>query len=366
MPPFDSALSPEEHQRFVRQVALKEFGVIGQQKLKSARVLIIGLGGLGLPAAQVLNGMGVGQLGLVDGDRVELHNLHRQSLYREQDLGRLKVEAALSLLEERNSLTGITTHANYVAVDSIKELISSYDVVLDCTDNFPTRYLINDTCVIHNKPFVYGALQGFQGQLAVFNYKGSATYRCLFAHPPKEGEIPSCNENGILGTVPFMIGSAQAMEAVKIICDLPGILSNTLLMTDFLHHRQTKMRFKPRSKNFEITSLKADYGYHCTLDPQWIRSWATYFENISEQVQLIDIREKEEGQGEIVAQSIPFSTFKSQAPKWDPNQRYFLFCKSGRRSERAVQELREQLPEFSFFSIRGGIDALPEQKGSYS
>ena len=363
MSPADSTLSPKEQQRFIRQLALDDFGAAGQEKLKSAKVLILGLGGLGLPAAQILNGMGVGHLGLVDGDRVELHNLHRQSLYREKDIGSLKVEAAQSLLEERNTWTSISTFPTYVTVDSIQEVISTYDVVLDCTDNFPTRYLINDACVLAKKPFVYGALQGFQGQLAVFNYRGSASYRCLFAHPPKEGEIPSCNENGILGTVPFMIGSAQAMEAVKIICDLPGILSNTLLMTDFLHHRQTKMLFKPRPENFEITTLKADYGYHCTLDPQWIQPWSIYLNNTSEQVDLIDIREEDERQGEIKARSIPLSTLKTHPPQWNPDQTYYLFCKSGRRSDRAVQELRERLPEITFFSIQGGIDALPEHKG---
>lgn len=364
MTALDSALTPEEHRRFKRQIALNGFGAQGQERLKSAKVLIIGLGGLGLPVAQILNGMGIGRLALVDGDRVELHNLHRQSLYRENDIGRYKVEATSDLLKERNSGTTIDTYPSYVTTKTLTNLVLPYDLVVDCTDNFPTRYMINDVCVLLNKPLVHGALQGFQGQLAVFNFKGSASYRCLFPQPPKEGEIPSCNEHGILGTVPFLVGSAQAMEVVKIICDLPGILSNTLLMTDFLNHRQTKMRFKPRSENFQISSLKADYGYHCTLDPLWIRSWANYFKNKSKQVLLIDIREVDERGGEIEALSLPLSRLKSHLPQWNHQQSYYLFCKSGRRSDRAVQELRESFPEIKFYSMEGGIDGLTESKGS--
>ena len=206
--------------RFIRQTSLVQFGAEGQAKLADARVLLVGLGGLGVPVAQYLNAMGIGTLGLVEQDIVEMHNLQRQVLYSENDLGQPKLKVALEKLALQNSNTKLNGHPCFLTKDNALDILANYDVVVDATDNFETRYLINDACLLQNKPFVYGALHGFEGQVSVFNYNNGPTYRCLFPNMPKADEIPDCNTNGVLGVLPSIIGSLQALEVVKLITEL--------------------------------------------------------------------------------------------------------------------------------------------------
>ncbi|PQJ15016.1 HesA/MoeB/ThiF family protein [Aureicoccus marinus] len=353
---------PEERQRYIRQFDLSGFGESGQQDLKKAKILIVGLGGLGIPVAQILNGMGAGELGLLDGDRVEVHNLHRQSLYREEDIGRSKAEALKDLLQERNSFTKLHTFSDYINADTALDLIAYYDVVVDCTDNFGTRYLLNDACLIKNKPLVQAALQGFQGQLSVFNYQEGPTYRCLFPKPPRADEIPSCDQNGILGAMPFLVGSAQALEVVKVVCRLPGILSGSLLLIDVLTHRQQKIRFKLKPENREIKELEDLYEVPCAFDIEVIRSWATFFEEQEKKSsELIDVRESTELKGEIASAHLPLSQLEKEAPSypWKSGTDYYLFCRSGKRSLEAQKYLQNNHPKCRFYSIMGGVEALP-------
>ena len=353
---------PDERQRYIRQLDLSGFGESGQQDMKKAKILIVGLGGLGIPVAQILNGMGAGELGLLDGDRVEVHNLHRQSLYREEDIGRLKSEALHDLLKERNSFTRLRTFPHYIDAQNALDTIASYDVVVDCTDNFGTRYLLNDACIIQNKPLVQAALQGFQGQLSVFNYQEGPTYRCLFPVPPKADEIPSCDQNGILGVMPFLVGSAQALEVVKVICSLPGVLSGSLLLIDVLTHRQQKIRFEPKPENRELKTLGNSYEVPCTVDAEAIRDWSFYFEQREKKkTALFDVREKSELKDEIQSTHLPLSLLELQAAllKWESGTDYYLFCRSGKRSLKAQQYLQQNHPQCQFFSISGGVEALP-------
>lgn len=324
--------------------------------------MIVGLGGLGLPVAQILNGMGVGRLILVDGDKIELHNLHRQSLYRERDVGKYKVEAAEELLKERNQHTKISVVRKYLDQEIAMMLFKLHDIIVDCTDNFAARYLINDACILQNKPFVHASLQGFQGQLSVFNYKDGPSYRCLFPNPPKPGEIPSCDLHGILGAMPYWLGSAQALEVVKVLCELPGILSGKLLLFDALSHRQTQMNFSATSQK-RITIMQETYGGDQRCTALLTMAWDRYL-NIKEENKknfvLVDIREETEKSTATIAEDRPWSLIQKEDFHWEENKNYVLFCKSGKRSDSAVNFLSRLHPQIRFISLEGGLMALSE------
>ena len=204
-------------ERYTRQTILKGFGPEGQQKLAEAKVLVVGAGGLGVPVLTYLNAMGVGKIGIVDNDVVSITNLHRQVLYAQSDVGQSKVMAALVKLKAQNPATNLVVYNSFLDTKNALEIVAEYDVVVDTSDNFPTRYLVNDACVILKKPFIYGALHGYEGQVSVFNYQGGPTYRCLFPKMPMENEVPNCNEHGVLGIIPGIIGNLQALETVKVI-----------------------------------------------------------------------------------------------------------------------------------------------------
>ncbi|CAG0909668.1 unnamed protein product, partial [Cyprideis torosa] len=205
-------MSPE---RYSRQTILKDFGSEAQQKLLVAKVLVVGAGGLGVPVLTYLNAMGVGTLGIVDADTISLTNLHRQVLYDEVEIGDSKAKVASMKLKAQNPATELIIHDCFLTVENALSIVGEYDLIVDATDNFPARYLINDACTILKKPFVYGALHGFEGQVSVFNFHGGPTYRCLFPKMPSANEVPDCNEHGVLGVIPGIIGNLQALEAVK-------------------------------------------------------------------------------------------------------------------------------------------------------
>lgn len=221
---------------------LPEIGESGQLKIKQARVLVIGAGGLGCPVLQYLAAVGVGNIGIVDFDKVELHNLHRQILYTENHVGQQKASSAKSILESLNPHIIIQTFEEKISETNAIEIIKNFDIIVDGTDNFTTRYIINDTCVVLKKPLIYGSILNFEGQLAVFNHKGSKNLRDLFPTQPNSNDVPNCALNGVLGTFPGIIGTLMAQETLKLILELP-ILDNELILFDTLLMNFSKLKF---------------------------------------------------------------------------------------------------------------------------
>ncbi len=232
----------EDFLRYSRQMNLPEIGDLGQEKLKKAKVLVIGAGGLGCPILQYIATAGVGTIGIIDFDVIELHNLHRQILYIEDQVGLSKVTTAKAVLEKLNPLIAITAIEEKLMIENATKIIDGYDIVVDGSDNFATRYLVNDTCVLLGKTLIYGSILGFEGQLAVFNHNGSKNLRHVFPEPPNPKEVPSCNLNGVLGTLPGMIGMMMAHETLKIILGLPT-LRNELILFSTLNWSFTKLNF---------------------------------------------------------------------------------------------------------------------------
>jgi adenylyltransferase/sulfurtransferase len=215
-------------ERYSRQIILPEIGLIGQEKIAAAKVLVVGAGGLGCPVLQYLAAAGVGTIGIADGDVVSASNLNRQVLYTNEDIGKAKVECAKARLKAQNPEVEIADYNTFLSEKNAREIIAQYDIVVDGTDQIPVRYLLNDVCVELGKPMVYGAIHKFEGQVSVFNFNGGPSYRDLFPEQPATGSIPSCAENGVLGILPGMVGIAQATEVLKIIAGFGGVLSGKL------------------------------------------------------------------------------------------------------------------------------------------
>lgn len=228
--------------RYGRQMLLPEIGESGQEKLKNVKVLVIGAGGLGCPVLQYLAAAGVGSIGIVDFDKAELHNLHRQILYTESQIDQPKAVMAKNVLQGLNPHIDIRAFEEKITCENAARLIRDFDVIIDGCDNFTTRYLVNDTCVRLQKPLIYGSILKFEGQIAVFNHNGSKNLRHLFPEPPNPEDVPSCSINGVLGTLPGIIGTMMAQEALKLIIGLPT-LENELLLFDTLRWNFTKLKF---------------------------------------------------------------------------------------------------------------------------
>lgn len=229
-------------ERYSRQIFIEEIGVSGQRKIMNAKVLIAGAGGIGSPVIQYLAAAGVGTIAVADFDQVELHNLNRQVIHTEKSLYQSKTKSAESFVRERNSQVNFIALPVKISSSNVAALIAEYELVIDGSDNFPTRYLLNDACVRSGKPLVYGSILGFEGQCAVFNYRGSKELRDLFPEPPNPGEIPDCDRNGVLGPLPGIIGSMMAMQTLKIITGLP-VGTNQLTIIDTLQWNFMKVQF---------------------------------------------------------------------------------------------------------------------------
>ncbi|WP_422859884.1 ThiF family adenylyltransferase [Flagellimonas sp. S174] len=346
--------------RYTRQTSLSDFGQAGQQKLSEARVLVVGLGGLGLPALQYLNAMGVGTLGLVDQDIVDYHNLQRQILYSEKDVGKSKLNATRNKLQSQNSETNFILHDTFLTRNNALEIIRQYDLVLDATDNFPTRYLINDACVILNKPFVYGALHEFEGHVSVFNYQGGPTYRCLYPEMPTAEEIPNCDENGVLGVIPGIIGNLQALEVIKVVTGIGNVLSGKLLVFDGLHQNYLKIAFKTHPENLAIKELRESYeSSDCSIINS-ISAQEFSQKRLNRSQIVLDVRTSKEFEHNHLAEAInvplqeldlPLNLIESKAP-------IYVICQSGKRSELAIEQLQKEHPELTFCNILGGMNQL--------
>nr|WP_294936177.1 HesA/MoeB/ThiF family protein [uncultured Flavobacterium sp.] len=235
-------ISIHDFLRYSRQMMLPEIGETGQEKLKNAKVLVIGAGGLGCPILQYLATAGVGTIGIVDFDKVELHNLHRQILYTESSIDTPKAVVAKNILEALNPNIKVLAFEEKLTLKNAEKLIGDFDVIVDGCDNFSTRYLVNDTCVKLEKPLVYGSILKFEGQMAVFNHKGSKNLRNLFPEPPNPQDVPNCSLNGVIGTLPGILGTMMGHEALKLILELPT-LENELVLFDTMHWNFTKLKF---------------------------------------------------------------------------------------------------------------------------
>lgn len=235
-------ITKENYQRYHRQIIVPEIGINGQLKLQEAKVLVIGAGGLGSPVLLYLAGAGIGTLGIADHDTIAVHNLHRQILHCESSIDTLKADSAKDGLQQLNSTVQYYVHREAISIDNAPEIISGYDLVIDGSDNFATRYLINDTCVTLDKPLVYGSILGFEGQMAIFNHKGGKDLRQLFPEPPPAELVPNCGENGVIGTLPGIIGTMMAQEALKLLTGMP-VLHDQLLLFNTLHWSLRKLSF---------------------------------------------------------------------------------------------------------------------------
>ena len=351
-------LSHKEIHRYSRHLLIPDVGLEGQQKLKAASVLIIGTGGLGSPVALYLAAAGVGRIGLVDYDLVAFSNLQRQIIHGESRLGDLKVESARDRMLDLNSEIQVDIYNEFITSENAFEIAEPYDLIIDGTDNFPTRYLVNDLCVLTGKPNIYGSIFRFDGQASVFFAEQGPCYRCLFPEPPPPGLVPSCAEGGVLGVLPGTIGSIQAAEALKLILGIGEPLIGRLLLYDALDmsFQTVKLKKNPGCRicgeNPEITEL-IDYEAFCGMPAHdhdagsagedWDITAGDLAARLNEGIdlRLIDVREPHEQEISNLdgSELIPLGQFASRLSELDSTQEIVLFCKSGTRSTRALEIL---------------------------
>ena len=331
--------------RYTRQTTLPEIGEEGQHKLLGSSVLIIGAGGLGSPTSLYLAAAGVGRIGLVDFDRVDVTNLHRQILYGTTTVGTPKLEAARERLEDLNSDVTIETHETRLTSENALDILAKYDVVIDGTDNFATRYLVNDACVILGKPNVYGSIFRWEGQASVFATKDGPCYRCLYPDPPPPGLVPSCAEGGVLGVLPGVVGTIQATEAIKLLTGAGETLAGRLLLFDALTMTFRTMRVPRRCEQHPPITKLIDYEEFCNPMNQTDITPAEVAGKLAsgEDVVLIDVREPYEWETGHVAQAqhIPLAQVPARLDDIPREREVVMICRSGGRSERARQYLAQ-------------------------
>ena len=366
-------LSKEEIYRYSRHLLIPEVGIGGQKKLKASKVLIIGTGGLGSPVSLYLAAAGVGKIGLVDYDTVDESNLQRQIVHSSSTIGVPKVESAKQRLLEINPYIEIKTYNLILSKENALEIMKDYDLIIDGTDNFSTRYLVNDACYFLKKPFVYGSIFRFDGQVTVFYPEVGPCYRCLYPEPPPPGTVPSCAEGGVFGVLPGVIGSLQATEAIKILIGIGDPLIGKLILYDALkmEFRTLKIRKDPHcplcGENPTITEL-IDYESFCgtesyTLEPQYELSPQEVAEKLknSPNIRILDVREPHEWEichlpGSIF---IPLNELPSKLSELDPTKEYILVCKVGKRSYSALEILLGA--GFKAYHMRGGLNAYAKE-----
>ena len=362
-------LNKDELLRYSRQINLSEVGEQGQRRLKNARVLCIGAGGLGSPSALYLAAAGVGTIGIVDQDTVDVSNLHRQVLHGMSDVGREKTDSARARLLAINPTLAIETYTTRLSASNASELIRDYDIVVDGSDNLPTRYLSSDVCVWEKKANIYGSVHQFEGQASLFApHLGGPCYRCLFPEPPPPEAIPSCAEAGVLGVVPGLIGLIQALEAIKPIIDTGDNLLGRLLHVDALtlRFREFKIRRDPNCPvcgDSPTITQPIDYEQFCNRgsDSKVSGISATQLKQMlsdGNKVALVDVREPFEFETARItsAQLIPLGTIPERLTEIPRSETTVVMCKSGLRSTRAIEFLREHGFE-NLLNLEGGLDA---------
>ena len=365
-------LTRDEIRRYSRHLIMPNVGVDGQGRLKAAKVLLVGTGGLGSPLAMYLAAAGVGTIGLVDYDVVDESNLHRQVIHTTSDIGKRKVISAKETINDINPYVDVRVHETLLSSDNAMEIIEPYDLVIDGTDNFPTRYLVNDACVLLGKPNVYGSIFRFDGQLAVFYAKEGPCYRCMFPEPPPPGMVPSCAEGGVFGVICATIGAGQATEGIKLLTGIGEPLIGRMQIYDALENRWQTIRVNKDpecpvcGKNPTVTEL-IDYEQFCgvpandhqvtTIDDSGLEIDVREFEKIRGEVRLIDVRDPHEYAISRIegAELMPLGEFHRHMSELDSAEDIVLMCRSGQRSMQAL----EQLYAAGFKKVRnlrGGIN----------
>ena len=363
-------LSPEEFIRYSRHLSLPEVGIEGQKKIKSAKVLVVGAGGLGNPVSLYLAAAGVGTIGMVDFDVVDESNLQRQVLFGMEQIGKSKLQSAEERLKNLNPYTKINLHEVALSSENALDIIKNYDIVVDGTDNFPTRYLVNDACVILGKPNVYGSIYRFDGQVSVFNYDSGPCYRCLYPSPPPPNLVPSCAEGGVLGVLPGIIGTMQANETLKLILDIGEPMVNRFLLFDALAFEFSELKIQKNdacvvcSDNPSVTKL-IDYKQFCGVDSvthkiDYEEMEVTELDKLlknGSSPTIIDVREEFELEISKIdsAIHIPMNQVPKRLEELNPDNEYVVMCRTGVRSSQICEFLTNQNFR-SIANLTGGIN----------
>lgn len=366
----------EELLRYNRHLRLPGFGEEAQEKLKQARVLVIGAGGLGAPVLLYLTAAGVGKIGIVDFDKVEVSNLQRQVIFTHEDIGKPKTEAAALFLGKQNPYIEIIQHQEKLESRNVEGLFSGYDIIIDGSDNFQTRYLVNDASVLLNKALIFGSIYQYEGQVSIFNANPengeSCNYRDLYPSPPGPDEMPSCNEAGVLGVLPGMIGTLMATEAIKLITGIGEPLINKLLIYDALNQHFTRLQIGKdegnplRKKGFKLI----DYEDFCNFKPSksplsmkeiTVQELKAKMEK-GEDFQLIDVREPHEYEiANLGGSLIPLGNILAESEQINRNKPVVIHCKSGGRSAAAITELEKRFGFDNLYNLKGGILAYARE-----
>jgi len=370
---FQKELNDDEIDRFKRHLTLNEIGYKGQEKLKNSSVIFVGAGGLGSSAILYTAASGIGRIGIIDNDVIEKSNLQRQVIHNSDHIGKSKTESAKSKIKQLNPNCEVLTFTERIIKKNILEIINTFDIVCDCSDNFGTRFLINDACIILNKPLIFGSVQGFEGQISVFNFKkNSPNLRDLISRPPKKDLIPNCNEYGVIGVSTGLIGVLQANEIIKIIVGTGEILDGKLLVFNLLNLNMKKLNLKIYPKNKKIrnlTEFEDDYeDQNCLINNQKIkkisnREFQKIHRNQKNEIIIIDVREKNEFmkfslKGSI---SIPLSLMEKSYPFNKIKNTYsektiYIICQKGLRSEKALRILNKE--NIEAISVEGGLENM--------
>ncbi|MEO1050430.1 MAG: molybdopterin-synthase adenylyltransferase MoeB [Bacteroidota bacterium] len=366
--------SKAELERYSRHLIIPEFNIEGQRKLKAAKVLVVGTGGLGAPLLQYLTAAGVGTIGIVDFDVVDDSNLQRQVLFSVDNVGESKVESAVKRLKGLNPHINFKVYNTRLTSENALDIIKDYDVVADGTDNFPTRYLVNDACVILGKTNVYGSIFRFEGQVSVFNYTDPSgetgpNYRDLFPSPPPPGLVPSCAEGGVIGVLPGIIGSLQANEVIKVITGVGDPLSGRLFLFDALTFDTRTVKLYKDKNTPAITKL-IDYEMFCGIGEEeetykvkevTVQELDT-LKNTAQDFQLIDVREPYEYEiANIDGELIPLGEIESAVNNISSDKQVIVHCRSGVRSARAIETLEKKYGFNNLYNLKGGILAYADE-----
>ncbi|SEM83942.1 adenylyltransferase and sulfurtransferase [Mucilaginibacter gossypiicola] len=350
-------LEREELKRYNRQMILPELGKPGQEKLKAARVLMVGAGGLGCPVLQYLVAAGVGTIGIVDDDVVDISNLHRQILYSAADVGQPKALIAKQKLNQLNPFVELITYTQRIAVANAQQLISNFDVVIDGSDNFATRYLVNDTCATLGKPLIFGSILKFEGQVSVFNHLGGPNYRDIFPEAPPENEVPNCAEIGVIGVLPGIIGTYMANEAIKLICGIGELLSGKLLTLNALDNSISIFKISAAAPSLPVNASQSTENNKVIneIDANTVKQW---MEETPDEIYLVDVREDYEFDDENIGGiNIPLYELEEHINSFPSGKKLVFICQTGQRSKIAAQQTRSSSGRAAF-SLKGGINAF--------
>lgn len=360
----EASFSKEESIRYSRHFVLPGFGREGQLRLKQASVLVVGAGGLGAPVLSYLAAAGVGTVGIIDNDVVNLSNLQRQILFTNTDIGKSKAQCAGKALSALNSSITIQPMNLRLKASNALELLKPYQLIIDATDNFPTRYLLDDVCVILNKPLIYGSIFRYEGQVSVFNHEGGPTYRDLYPQPPKPGTVPDCEAGGVLGVLPGIIGSIQANEAIKLLTGTGSLLSGRLLMLDSLTMETRIISLPKKQSNTERNLI--DYDQFCGINSPNVK---TAMKEVTVQelkalmdagadFQLIDVREPHEYETcNLKGEMIPMAEVPHNVEKVSKTKQVIMHCRSGSRSGNMIRWLEKNHGFTNLYNLKGGIQA---------